>query len=88
MVFTKNLSNIVELFEIIVYHLFSKISEVAMMEYFNTQLTVDIHDVDFNGVARTSALMKYIQSAAQTQLTENGMSYDQLKNKKRAFIWQ
>ena len=30
--------------------------------------------------------MKYIQLAAQTQLTENGMSYDQLKEKKRAFI--
>lgn len=56
------------------------------MEYFNTNLTVDIHDVDYNGVARTSALMKYIQSAAQTQLTEGGMSYDQLKSKKRAFI--
>lgn len=56
------------------------------MEYFSTNLKVDIHDVDYNGVARTSALMKYIQSAAQTQLTEGGMSYDQLKSKKRAFI--
>jgi len=56
------------------------------MEYFNTHLNVDIHDVDFNGVARTSALMKYIQSAAQTQLTESGMSYDELKLKKRVFI--
>ncbi len=56
------------------------------MEYFNTNLTVDIHDVDYNGVARTSALMRYIQSAAQTQLTESGMSYDQLKSRKRAFV--
>ena len=56
------------------------------MEYFNTNLTVDIHDVDYNGVARTSALMKYIQSAAQTQLTEGGMSYDRLKSRKKAFI--
>lgn len=56
------------------------------MEYFSTNLKVDIHDVDYNGVARTSALMKYIQSAAQTQLTEGGMSYDQLKSRKRAFI--
>ena len=56
------------------------------MQYFNTHLTVDIHDVDYNGVARTSALMKYIQSAAQTQLTEGGMSYDRLKERKRAFI--
>lgn len=56
------------------------------MDYFSTHLTVDIHDVDYNGVARTSALMKYIQGAAQTQLTENGMSYDKLKERKRAFI--
>jgi len=56
------------------------------MQDFRTNLVVDIHDVDFNGVARTSALMKYIQSAAQTQLTENGMSYDVLKERKRAFI--
>jgi len=56
------------------------------MQGFETKLKVDIHDVDFNGVARTSALMKYIQSAAQTQLTESGMSYDQLRAKNRAFI--
>lgn len=56
------------------------------MQGFETKLKVDIHDVDYNGVARTSALMKYIQSAAQTQLTENGMSYDELRNKNRAFI--
>lgn len=53
---------------------------------FRTNLTVDIHDVDFNGVARTSALMRYIQSAAQTQLTERGMSYDELRRHNRAFI--
>ena len=56
------------------------------MQDFRTNLTVDIHDVDFNGVARASALMRYIQSAAQTQLTEGGMSYDRLREKKRAFI--
>lgn len=56
------------------------------MQYFKTDLTVDIHDVDFNGVAKASALMKYIQSAAQTQLTQNGMSYDELRMQKRAFI--
>lgn len=56
------------------------------MTPFTENITVDIHDVDFNGVARASALMKYIQSAAQLQLTENGMSYEKLKNKKRAFI--
>ena len=53
---------------------------------FRTDLIADIHDVDHNGIVRASSLMKYIQSAAQTQLTLNGMSYDQLKDMKRAFI--
>ncbi len=56
------------------------------MNFYRKNIDVDIHDVDFNGVARTSSLMKYIQSAAQSQLTDNGLSYDALKNKKRAFI--
>jgi medium-chain acyl-[acyl-carrier-protein] hydrolase len=47
---------------------------------------VDIHDVDYNGIARCSSLMRYIQTAAQSQLTENSMSYDNLKEMKRAFI--
>ena len=49
-------------------------------------LAVDIHDVDANGEARASALMRYMQTAAQSQLTENGMSYDALKQRRRAFI--
>lgn len=53
---------------------------------FKSDLIADIHDVDHNGIARTSSLMRYIQSAAQTQLTLNGMSYDELKGMKRAFI--
>lgn len=53
---------------------------------FRTDIVADIHDVDHNGIVRASSLMKYIQSAAQTQLTLNGMSYDELKNMKRAFI--
>ncbi len=53
---------------------------------FRTDLTVDIHDVDFNGVARASSLMKYIQAAAQTQLTYNGMSYEELRRQNKAFI--
>ncbi|MBQ4070903.1 MAG: hypothetical protein IJD51_00615 [Clostridia bacterium] len=56
------------------------------MEYYKKEFEVDIHDVDFNGVARTSALMRLIQSTAQSQLTEGGMSYDSLKDKKRAFV--
>lgn len=53
---------------------------------FRTEIIADIHDVDHNGVVRMSSLMKYIQSAAQTQLTLNGMSYEELRNMKRAFI--
>ena len=49
-------------------------------------LCVDVHDLDHNGHARCSSLMKYMQTAAQSQLTENGMSYDNLRAKNRAFI--
>lgn len=56
------------------------------MQDYRTNIKVDIHDVDFNGVARASSLMRYIQAAAQSQLTENGMSYDNLKERHRAFI--
>ena len=55
------------------------------MEY-RMKTQVDIHDVDYNGIAKTSSIMKYIQTAAQYQLTESGMSYDKLKEKNRAFI--
>ncbi len=63
-----------------------KLFTEVYMSVFRSDLTVDVHDVDFNGVARLSSLMKYIQSAAQSQLTESGCSYDELKAKKRAFI--
>lgn len=56
------------------------------MEVYKLKTNVDIHDVDFNGIAKTSSILRYIQSAAQSQLTENGMSYDELKRNKRAFI--
>ncbi|MBR2467085.1 MAG: hypothetical protein IKB38_09190 [Clostridia bacterium] len=56
------------------------------MSVFRNKLSVDVHDVDFNGIARLSSLMRYIQSAAQSQLTESGYSYDELKSQKRAFI--
>ena len=55
------------------------------MEY-RMKTEVDVHDVDYNGVAKTSSIMKYIQTAAQCQLTESGMSYDNLKANNRAFI--
>lgn len=56
------------------------------MEVYSKKIEVDIHDVDFNGVARLSSLMRYIQGAAQSQLTDNGKSYENLKAMKRAFI--
>ncbi len=56
------------------------------MKKFRTEITVDIHDVDYNGAAKASALMRYIQSAAETQLTLSGRSYDKLKESHRAFI--
>lgn len=56
------------------------------MNYFSQKITVDVHDVDFNGVCRASALLRYIQSAAQQQLTDRGMSYDALKEMGKAFI--
>ncbi len=56
------------------------------MEFFKTKINVDTHDVDFNGIARASSIMRYLQSAAQLQLTENGMSYDNLRERKKAFI--
>ena len=56
------------------------------MQPYSTAFTVDIHDVDFNGVAKASAMMKYIQSAAELQLTDNGMSYKELKERRRAFV--
>lgn len=56
------------------------------MEAYSINTAVDIHDVDFNGVAKTSSILKYVQSAAQCQLTDNGMSYDELKARGRAFL--
>ena len=55
------------------------------MEY-KIKTEVDVHDVDFNGIAKTSSIMRYIQTAAQRQLTDSGMSYDNLKKNNRAFI--
>jgi len=56
------------------------------MSIYKTDIVVDIHDIDPNGVARFSALMRYIQACAQSQLSDNGMSYDNLRERNRAFI--
>ena len=49
------------------------------MEAYTTSCEVDIHEVDFNGIARPSIMMQYMQTAAQNQLTCRGMSYDELR---------
>jgi len=56
------------------------------MNFYSKPIEVDIHDVDPNGVARLSSLMRYIQGAAQSQLTDNGRSFEKLRDMKRAFI--
>lgn len=56
------------------------------MQDFRIKTAVNVHDIDYNGIAKTSSIMRYIQSAAQLQLTESGMSYDNLKERGRAFI--
>ncbi len=56
------------------------------MTGYKLKTQVDIHDVDYNGIAKTSSIMKFMQTAAQSQLTENGMSYNQLKARSRAFV--
>ncbi len=56
------------------------------MSKFSQKTSVCIHDVDYNGIAKTSAIMRYLQTAAQSQLTENGMSYENLRKRGVAFI--
>ena len=57
------------------------------MSSFSMPIKVDVHDVDFNGACRPSSLLRYIQSSAQMQLNENGMSYNELYEKQhRAFL--
>ena len=55
------------------------------MEY-RMKCEVNIHDVDYNGIAKTSSIMRYIQSATEAQLTAHGMSYDNLRKMNRAFV--
>ena len=57
-----------------------------LMSYFTKSIEVDTHDIDFNGVAKASAVMRYIQSAAEAQLTSAGIPYEVLKQRGRAFI--
>lgn len=56
------------------------------MNFYSMKTSVDIHDVDYNGIAKTSSILKYIQTAAQAQLNDNGMSYEQLRSNSKAFL--
>ncbi len=56
------------------------------MQDYRIRAEVDVHDVDFNGVVKTSAILRYLQTAAQCQLTDGGMSYDTLRSRNKAFL--
>ncbi|MBR5817916.1 MAG: hypothetical protein IKY62_04650 [Clostridia bacterium] len=56
------------------------------MEYYTKKYEIDPHDVDFNGSARASALMRIMQSTAEAQLSDSHLSYDELRDMSRAFI--
>ena len=45
------------------------------MEIYKLSMNVDIHDVDFNGVAKTSSILRYIQSAAQFNRQNNSSQF-------------
>ncbi len=56
------------------------------MDYYSAKITVDTHDVDYNGVVGAGTLMRYLQSSAELQLTDKGFSYDELRKRNKAFI--
>lgn len=56
------------------------------MNGYKYETAVDVHDVDFNGVCRVSSQLRYLQTTAELQLTDNGMSYGKLREMNRAFI--
>jgi acyl-ACP thioesterase len=47
---------------------------------------VDPHDIDYNGVARASAVLKYLQIAADAQLYFEGPSNEKLWEEGKAFL--
>ena len=56
------------------------------MNGFKIHTHINVHDIDYNGIAKASAILKYMQTAADSQLAEHGMSYEGLKGIGRAFI--
>ncbi len=53
---------------------------------FTRPVYVDIHDEDFNGVARASAVLRYLQSAAWEHMRAVGPSGKELQDRGQAFI--
>ena len=53
---------------------------------FTVKLTTDAHDEDFNRVIRASAVLRYMQIAANTHLHVMGPTTDQLLSEGHAFI--
>ncbi len=47
---------------------------------------VDIHDADFNGIARSSCVLRYMQSAAWEHMREIGPSGKELQDRGQAFV--
>ena len=56
------------------------------MNGYKHEIEVDVHDVDYNGVCRAASLLRFLQTTAELQLTESGMSYGKLREMNRAFI--
>lgn len=56
------------------------------MEGFKLNTCINVHDLDYNGIAKASSILKYMQTAAEAQLSERGMSYNELRGMGRAFI--
>lgn len=51
-----------------------------------SRIVTDIHDEDLNGVCRPSALLRYLQIAANGQLHNEGPSNEELRAQGKAFV--
>ena len=52
----------------------------------NTPYEINSHDVDYNGIATVTAIMRYMQESANIQVREMGPSNESLREKGHAFI--
>lgn len=58
-----------------------------MLNYaFETELKINSHDCDYNGVLRPSGYMRYLQECANLQVESGGFGYDDCLKKNCAFI--